>query len=488
VRPSIIARSSLWIAAAAVLAFGLVRFTQQPTFWLDEAFVAVSLRNPSFHSIFAPLEYGQYFPRLYLFSIALLRQLLGYQIWVLRLLPVVSFAAATMLWAKLLGLRSQSTAFAGILGAALLLGSGFWLDQAIQLKQYSFEAALALIPFVLGDAFFETMLGRGGDRWKLAVLALPCLFSYTFPIALAARVAGWCFERGCRGNWKFNSLSALVLCGSVAGAAACLWFTDYRYDLADRAGYLAYWNDCILNIRGGAGPALRLLAKYLWGWHGRMPLVLVGLVPLQALGVYRVVWGWRARANNPSDAGWGSRSSGALFLLIGTALASALASYPICGGRVVLFTQVHTQILAIEGVLFLSTVCWHRAATKAFLFTFVPLVIFYSGKTFVQAIRSEPAENLKPVLPLIDARTADTLWVQSCSVAQVRSLPDPPKIPTILMGSNGQPPPQGRKIWVLWTHMGDPTCTSDMERMRLQAKTWEVVEVGSSRGLALAEF
>ena len=60
----------VWIAAAALAAVACYRYLQQPTFWLDEAFVAVSLRDPTPDLIFAPLRYGQYFPRIYLGAIA----------------------------------------------------------------------------------------------------------------------------------------------------------------------------------------------------------------------------------------------------------------------------------------------------------------------------------------------------------------------------------------------------------------------------------
>lgn len=76
-------------AGAALLIAGGARYAYQPSFWLDEAFVAASLRNPSPHTIFARLEYGQHYPRIYLLCIALLRQAAGYHIWVLRLPPFV---------------------------------------------------------------------------------------------------------------------------------------------------------------------------------------------------------------------------------------------------------------------------------------------------------------------------------------------------------------------------------------------------------------
>ena len=96
------ARLLVWIAVSAVITAGWIRYLHQPSFWLDEAFVAVSLKTSSIQTIFARLEYGQYFPRLYLLAIAALREAFGYRIWSVRLLPFLCFVTATVLWAKML--------------------------------------------------------------------------------------------------------------------------------------------------------------------------------------------------------------------------------------------------------------------------------------------------------------------------------------------------------------------------------------------------
>src|SRR5262249_41469480 len=115
-----LAASLIWFAAAALIVSVILRFTRGPSFWLDEAFVAVSLRNPSPAHIFGRLEYGQFFPRLYLAAIALLRHFTGYEIWSLRLLPLVFFAAATLVWARLLIRRVSHDVVAAPIAAALL--------------------------------------------------------------------------------------------------------------------------------------------------------------------------------------------------------------------------------------------------------------------------------------------------------------------------------------------------------------------------------
>ena len=479
---------ALWAAAAVILA-GLMRYARQPSFWLDEAFVAASLRDPTPDTIFAQLEYGQFFPRIYLFAIAALREMFGYTIWALRLLPFLSFILASILWARLLSRRAQPFATLNLMAGALLVGASFWLDQSIQLKQYTFDVLLALIPFLTGDQRLTESLASGKRRWLLIILALPCLLSYTYPMALGARVLGWYLYRGRREGWRLDTLSALIFAVAVAVALAGIWTTDLRYNFKDLASYQAYWGDCILSsaFDRSAERGFRLIAKFLWGWHGRQPLVTAFLVPLQIAGVWRVATRLKNGEESGDDAAWGSRSAGSLVLLAGVMAASALLAYPICAGRVVLFTQAHTQVLALEGALFILTFRAGRKAVVVFFYLFLAVLVFHSLREYARFIRSEPAENLRPVRAMIDPGVASTAWVHSCSVAQVKSLPDALPVEHVLFGQYERPQ-RGEKTWVIWTHLGNEDCRKELDRMRQQARSWQLIDEGADRGLALAEF
>jgi hypothetical protein len=479
----------LWIVAATLLAAGAIRYAQQPSFWLDEAFVAVSLRSPSAETIFARLEYAQYFPRLYLCCVALLRHILGYQIWVLRLLPLLSFGVASLFWVRVLAQRARPFAFLNLLSAVLLLGAGFWLDQAIQLKPYTLDVLFALVPFLVGDGFFKRSLAEGKHKALICALAIPCLVSYTYPFALGARVIGWYVDHGRRVGWRVDASASLVLLVTVALSLAGIWATDYRFNLMDGSAYTTYWNHCILrtSLQQGTGTALRLLAKFLWGWHGRQPLVTAGMVPLQILGVRSVLFRWKNGARAGRDSSWGSRSIGSIVLLAGVVLASALLNYPICAGRVTLFAQVHTQILALEGALFVLSYWNTGKAVTVLLYAFVAVVMFHSGREYGRFVRSEAPENIRPLLPIIQSGIASTLWVHSCSVAQVRSLPNPLPVQEVVLGTQGHPQ-RGAKILVLWTHLGAESCRKELDQLRGEAHSWQILHAGPDRGLALAEF
>jgi hypothetical protein len=483
-------RLILYTAAALIIAAGLMRFFAQPSFWLDEAVVADPLRETGPGGVFAPLKYGQLFPRTYLAIITTIRELFGYQTWSLRLLPFLSFVVATFIWARLLYARTRSYLAAALLAAALLIGSTFWLDQAIQLKQYTFEVLLALIPFLVGDACLKEAIVYGKRKWILALLAIPCFLSYTYPMVLGARLLGWYVDNISRVGWRVNIKAIIVLAASVSLAIVGIWLTDYRFNIRESDSYLAYWGDCILRstFEQGPGETLRLIAKYLWGWHGRLPFVTAVVAPLQLLGVYSVIRRLKKRDVEDGEQEWGSRSVGSLVLIVGVMLASAIVYYPICAGRLVLFVQIHLQILAIEGALFLLARWSARRAVMVFLGVCALAVLAHSGRGYFRFVMAEAAENLRPMLPMMKPEITNAVWVHPCSVAQVRSLPEGLPVERVVYGAKGRLPEQGEKAWIIWTHLGNEDCVKDFEMVRSRARSWQVIHEGPDRGLALAEF
>jgi hypothetical protein len=301
---------------------------------------------------------------------------------------------------------------------------------------------------------------------------------------------GWYLSRGLGEGWRIRLSAVGVLVASVALALVAIYATDHRFNLEAKQSYLTYWQSCILHstFEQGAGDTLRLIAKFLWGWHGRQPFVTAGIAPLQALGAYSVIRRLKRRDRNREDSHWGSRSAGSLILLAAIMVASAVVYYPICAGRVVLFAQIHTQILAVEGAIFILSVTEKRKAATISLLLFGCVVLFHSAREYVEFIRAEPAENLRPILSLIRPEAAGAIWVHPCSVAQVRALPDGLPIEQVVFGDERPLPPRDQKTWILWSHLGNETCVIQLERVRNHARSWQVIHEGPGRGLALAEF
>jgi hypothetical protein len=486
----IINRIIIWTAAILIIASCLLRFFQFPTFWLDEAWVAIALKQPSLQTIFARLEMGMYFPRLYMCVIALFREIFGYKIWTIRLLPTVCFLIGTIFWLRLLSKRSNSFISLHILSGVIVLGSSFWLEQSIQLKQYTFDVALALIPFLADDTFFEQTLADGKSRLKLLALALPCALSYTYPVVLLARVIGWYLYFGRHKSWRLHWLALMTFAVILMTAFTIIWATDYRYNFKDQQAYTGYWSDCIVHLSAPPMASLGLIANFLWGWHhGRLLLLVVAAVlPLQVLGIYWTVKKLRNRKAFEADSDWGARTLGSICLLTMMIVASAVVSYPICAGRVVLFTQVHTQILILEGAVYVLTFWNLRKLAQGFLSASLAVVITYSLQRYIGFVKEPPPENLRPILSLMNPSLANTVWVHPCSTAQVRSLPDPLPVQEVITKTRKGLPEAGQKVWVLWTHLGDDFCKESLQELRAGAKSWQVIDESLGRGLVLAEY
>ncbi|MBI3654777.1 MAG: hypothetical protein HY231_27405 [Acidobacteria bacterium] len=482
----------LWLAAALLITACLMRYWQAPSFWLDEAFVAASLRYPTIHTIFAPLENKQFFPRLYLLAIAGLRELFGYRIWVLRVLPFLCFIAASLMWARLLIKKAGNDLVIGLLGAALMLGAFAWMDEGIQLKQYTFDVMFALIPFCLSDDFFKEVLVGGKHKSRAIYLAIPCALSYTYPIALMARLLGWYWQPGKRQGWRLHKPTVFALGAAITLGFVSIWFTDYQYNMNDQSVYLSYWSHCILRSRFQEGglSGLRLLADFFWGWHqGRlMPLVIAVIAPLQLLGIYQVLSRGRATNASAEDSAWGSRSRGSLILLTSVILAGWVVNYPICAGRLTLFVQIHLQILTLEGAVFILRLSHAGSIAKLLLYLCVGIITLFSAHRYISFVRDESPENLRPLVSLIKPDLSETLWVHSCSVIQVQTWPDPLPVQNVWFSKKKEVPEPGQKVWLIWTHLGDDYCRESLEKLRSRALSWQVIDEGRGRGLALAQF
>src|SRR5262249_31360712 len=342
-----------------------------------------------------------------------------------------------------------------------LFGSTLWLDQSIQLKQYTLDVFLALIPFLLTDESLDRLFSTGERRTArllpISLLMLPAVASYTYVFAVGARLTGWYVWRKRQDRaHRLARSAAIVALVSLALLMAVLWFTDLRFNAMDRHAYLSYWNDCILSSVAARSPAkaVRLVAKFLWGWHSRQPVVTGVMVPLQVAGAWSVIQGWRSRRNN----GWGSRSASSILLLGAVIAASAAGVYPICAGRVTLFCEAHLQLLAIEGAILLGRLPRPRAVVCVALTAIEVVFLIFGATRYIEFLRTKPEEDLTPIVSLIDPSIAKMAIVHPCSIAQIRSLPRPLPVNLVLTSADSgkvTPAPQhGERYWVIWSHLG----------------------------------
>lgn len=481
-----LAQFFIYLAGVLVILVCVIRFIKFPTFWLDEAWVANALQHPSLETIFSRLPNGVIFPRFYLSIIACFCHILGYKIWVLRFFPSLFFILATILWVKFLSKRLNNSFFPSLLASALLISSFYWLEQAIQLKQYSLDVLLALIPFFFDDKFYEDLFSNKQHKIKIIFLSIFCLFSYVYPISLFARILGW-YLYTLKSQFSWPKVSLLFI--STSCCIVITYFTDHQFNYLDKQAYLRYWHDCVLLLDLDFYKNTSLILKFFCGWYvGRLlPLVLAVIIPLQILGLYQILKDWKTISKRTKTA-WGSRSLAGLILMVMVLFASMLMTYPICAGRLLLFLQPHFQILILEGFFLIFS--W-RTETKSRIFIYLVILIMvpYSAYRYVSFAKEEPWEDLTPILSLINPELSDTLWVEPCSVGQVMSLPNPLPVKNLIAyKTRKNDPPTGKKIWILWTGLGTSDCKNRLNEVKLKSISWQIIYVGSGSGLALAQF
>jgi len=130
-------------------------------------------------------------------------------------------------------------------------------------------------------------------------------------------------------------------------------------------------------------------------------------------------------------------------------------------------------------------------ARKAVLLLFclaITILMVYSVHRYVDFVRTEPPENIRPMLQLLDRDEANVVYVHPCSVAQVESLPDPLPVERVEFAAKRQLPQPGEKAWILWTNISDDYCHEWLDKAKARAFSWQVVHEGPGRGLAIAQY
>ncbi len=481
---------SIFTAAILVSIVIFIKYYKNASFWLDEAAIAIQIRNFTLTSIFAPLDHSQYFPRILLLIIAGIKSLLGYKTEILRFLPFLFGIIATFFWALILWRKSKGTE-ASLLAASMLIGSTFWLFYAYQLKQYSFDVLMALIPFLINDSFFENTIKKGNKKLKLVLLCVPIVLSYTYIIALCGRILGFFISKKSFSPCAYNTKSILILGVSIILFSMGLYLIDLRYNL--QINMTDYWSNCILKYRLNDGPfaALKLLLNSIWGWQAHLPRSLTaGIALFQGIGVFGVLYGLFGKTTNSGTCD--SKALGSILVILLSFFLSLVFIFPICCDRTTLFLQIHTQLITIRGVI----VCIKQiekinhkrrlAIFRIFLLIFIFLNILFSGKELIRVARIEVQENIRPLIPYMDTSASDTLIVHEASYLQVSALPEPLPFKNIII-SKIKDIPEDRLVFFLWTHLSEDN-KFELEELKQSAKRFEVLTHGVGCGIALVKI
>ncbi|WP_173159466.1 hypothetical protein [Phytohabitans suffuscus] len=188
-----------WLAVGLVLLVGIagqVRvWASDRGLWADEIYIAVNLRGKGLWELTGPLAYSQIAPPGWLFASKLFYHALGGDEQSLRFAGLLG-AAITLVLTAVLAWRAIGWGGALLASALVALSPGL-LYYAGELKQYSTEAAAAMVLLLAMGLFVESDQ-RTADprrRWlHAAALAVTGLvvapFSYSAVIVVAGATAG----------------------------------------------------------------------------------------------------------------------------------------------------------------------------------------------------------------------------------------------------------------------------------------------------------
>lgn len=432
-------RLSLVFAVAgftALAALGGLQLAKDGSFWIDEASVAQSLvAFGPVEMLTGPLAGGQSFPRFLLLAISGATAAFGYQTAVARALPQLFFllwsAAACLLVYRRFRDEPALVALAGL----LLLVPATPVVYGAMLKPYSFDAFLALLPFLLPDRFYEQTLARGERLPQLGALTLGVAFSYPFAMVLLARLGGWWLARARRGDLRLSPRGALVGLAGIALCGSALWLSDLRHTGALAEPLQAFWARCRV---GGETGTLALLDRFAMGWwdaradfsqRGALPAAVVmalrggGLAGLAAAAAAS-----RTRGPGGAPDAWGSRSLGCAVLLCGLPVASLAVGYPICAGRLTWFALVPLLLILLEGLAAVAVLLRHlprgRLLAAGLGLALVAAVAPTSTRNAARLAREPAPQDLRPLLAKMTAHPDWPVLTNVCSHKQIETLPE----------------------------------------------------------------
>lgn len=471
-------RLSLWIALSCglgIAVFGARIFLLDGSYYMDEASVVLSLDGLTALETFSGelAGGGQNFPRFYLLLIRGVRALLGPETWATRLLPFLSFLAATFLWMRLLVVRFGARPELVLLGPVLLaMVPSWWLFGAV-IKQYSFDTFVTLALLSLPDRVFADVLGSRRRLGRGLLLVVPVLFSYVYPVALTARVTGWLAWKLRRGL-RLDGVGTGVFLLGFAAALGTLWFTDLQHTLG-RPALVAMWSTCVLSQN--PQDFLEIVRRFVASWylgpsefvfHPKLssPALFLAMGAL-ALGTVRVVGALLSTAESEADERWGSRSAACLAGIVGVIATSFLLDYPICAGRLTLYALFFQQLLLLEGIDWLRSAAGGRRALQALVVVTIAFLLASGGWTATRVLRRvvavAPIEDVRPLLERIPDEPTETVIVTGCMARQIRTLPEGlgSRQVVYLPFENWQAElPEGREIWIVHSRLVPGLCES----------------------------
>lgn len=235
-----------WVAAGAVgftvlgVILRVARYATHQPLWGDEAYLAASLIDRGYLDLLRPLDYHQVAPPLFLWAEHAAIDLLGFNEWSLRLVPLVSGVVAVLLFH--LVATATLRGVPRLLSIAIFAVAFYPIRYASEVKPYATDGAVALALLALALAAWR----RSEEvRWLWFLAAFtPIALGLSHPaVFLAGGIALWTLARLCRDTRRPFILATLAVATAVAVSFA-FWFLLVTRSQAVSAGAetQAYWS------------------------------------------------------------------------------------------------------------------------------------------------------------------------------------------------------------------------------------------------------
>ncbi|GAA1692434.1 hypothetical protein GCM10009765_47210 [Fodinicola feengrottensis] len=208
-------------------------------FWNDELYIAANVRDLGVRGLFGALRYYQIAPLGWLVTEKSFLKVLGESEQALRL-PAMVAAVATLILGVVLACRAIGR-WAALLTGLLLATSPMLLTYAGELKQYTTEAAIALLVLLAADMYAADDRQHLTRRRRLitwiVIGMIAAVFSYSAMVVIAAALAAVVLHLWIRK--RFPDMKAFLL-GSIpvlALTAVVVFRRRMLPQLADQNGY-----------------------------------------------------------------------------------------------------------------------------------------------------------------------------------------------------------------------------------------------------------
>jgi hypothetical protein len=400
-------RTYFWLAGFLVLVSLPARFARlNDSIWMDEAWVANSLLEPSLHDVFFTKTWTQSSPPLFLLLERWTIGFLGPSEAALRMLPLVAGLAGLVLAA--LALRRWLSTPAALLGFTLLCSNYYVIKYCQQVKQYGTDFFVSALLLVLVGRYLES----GSRRDLVALLAAGAagmFLSYTTvfwlgTLLISAAIPGRSGASQAPGLSRFR-WSRMAGAGCVLGSALLLVHIVFIRP-NQTAALIRNFQSSYLDLLHPLATLQRLVSTI-----GMLLVAHPGLFPgmagltAVALAAYATV-----RAINESRAG---ERRGLVLTLAGalplacTFAAGTLGLYPVLDfPRMLLFALPSMALLLGQSAGLLLTPLIrsqaHQSGLRVAVLGVCAAVVVASQVTFFRYPR--PAEENRPAMVFVKSR------------------------------------------------------------------------------------